>query len=178
MWSLKKKFHRKKRHGSSASSSAHGSVSDLEDRVVMLCEDLPNESSYDSCSETLSQRSTSRSSMSRRSVSRSSQSGEQEPGTASYHPAISRDRLSYRQACYFEEAPTASQHGYYQVRRLQAVYGCFCLSGQEMSSYIFVSCDTLPENSYFGCVQTRVGQGYYCYRKWMLLSLSLHSHKF
>lgn len=128
MWSLKKKFHRKKRHGSSASSSAHGSVSDLEDRVVMLCEDLPNESSYDSGSETLSQRSTSRrstsrSSMSRTSMSRSSQSGEQEPGMASYHPAISRDRLSYRQACYFEEVPTASQQGYYQVRRVQAVYG-------------------------------------------------------
>lgn len=127
MWSLKKKFHRKKHHGSSASSSAHGSVSDLDDRVVMLCEDLPNESSYESSSETTSQRSMSRSSVSRRSMSRSSQSGEQESGTASYHPAISRDRLSYRQACYFEEAPTASQQGYYQVRRVQAVYGYFSL---------------------------------------------------
>ncbi|KAI4818180.1 hypothetical protein KUCAC02_011539, partial [Chaenocephalus aceratus] len=33
----------------SASSSTAGSASDLDDRVVMLCEDIPNESSFDSC---------------------------------------------------------------------------------------------------------------------------------
>ena len=45
--SLKRKFRSKSRLNS-ASSSAAGSVSDLEDRVVMLCEDIPPESSVDS----------------------------------------------------------------------------------------------------------------------------------
>lgn len=47
MLTLKRKFH-SKRHLNSASSSTVGSVSDLEDRVVMLCEDVPTENSFDS----------------------------------------------------------------------------------------------------------------------------------
>lgn len=45
MHSLKKKFRSSKRRLNSTSSSTQGSVSDLEDRVVMLCEDIPAESS-------------------------------------------------------------------------------------------------------------------------------------
>lgn len=46
MLSLKKKLGRKKRHTSS-SSSTHASVSDLDDRVIMFCEDVPSEYSYE-----------------------------------------------------------------------------------------------------------------------------------
>ncbi|KAL2079914.1 hypothetical protein ACEWY4_023707 [Coilia grayii] len=123
MWGLKRKLHRKKqRHSSSTSSSTtHGSVSDLEDRVVMLCEDLPNESSYESShdAETLS---LSHRSVSRSSMSRGSQSGtEQERHViTSRHPPISRDRFTYRQACYFEEQPKTAPQEYYQVRVVPA----------------------------------------------------------
>lgn len=47
MLKLRRRFHPKRRLRSTSSSTA-GSVSDLEDRVIMTCEDVPDESSFGS----------------------------------------------------------------------------------------------------------------------------------
>lgn len=111
MLNLKRKFHSKRRLNS-ASSSTVGSVSDLEDRVVMLCEDIPAENSFDSGrgSHSLGARS-----------SRGSHSEEHESGSEPHIIHLSRDRRSYRQACYVEREPTPVYKEYY-VQRVVQVY--------------------------------------------------------
>ncbi|XP_044190802.1 plectin a isoform X16 [Thunnus albacares] len=109
MLKLKRKFHSKRRLNSASSSTA-GSVSDLEDRVVMLCEDIPAENSFDLGRGSLSPGAHS---------SRGSQSDEQESGSEPHIFHLSRDRLSYRQACYVEREPPRTQREYYVQRVVQ-----------------------------------------------------------
>lgn len=108
MYNLKRKFSSKRRLNSASSSTA-GSVSDLEDRVVMLCEDIPNESSYDSGRSSRSRGGRS---------SRGSQGEEQESGSEPPIIHLSRDRLSYRQACYVDKEPRRE----YYIQRVVQVY--------------------------------------------------------
>lgn len=112
MLNLNKKFHSRKRRLNSASSSTAGSVSDLEDRVVMLCEDIPVENSFDSGrgSNSIGARS-----------SRDSQSEEHESGSEPHIIHLSRDRRSYRQACYVEREPRRPHKEYY-IQRVVQVY--------------------------------------------------------
>lgn len=111
MMSLKRKF-RPKRRLNSASSSTAGSVSDLEDRVVMLCEDIPTENSFDSGQGSQSPGARS---------SRGSHSEEHESGSEPPIIHMSRDRLSYRQACYVEREPPKAHREYY-IQRVVQVY--------------------------------------------------------
>ena len=112
MLKLKRRFSSKRRLNSASSSTA-GSVSDLEDRVVMLCEDIPNENSFDSGrgSAGLGARS-----------SRGSQSEEHDSEPHMGH--LSRDRLSNRQACFVEQKPPRPHKEYY-IQRVMQVYGSF-----------------------------------------------------
>lgn len=110
MYNLKRKFHSKRRLNS-ASSSTVGSVSDLDDRVIMLCDDIPHQSQYDSAQSLRSLRARS---------SRGSQSEEPESGSESQVIHLSRDRPSYRQACYVEREPPRRE---YYVQRVVQVYG-------------------------------------------------------
>ncbi|KAA8586221.1 hypothetical protein FQN60_007790, partial [Etheostoma spectabile] len=110
MLSLKRKF-RSKRRLNSASSSTAGSVSDLEDRVVMLCEDIPTENSFDSGRGSSSPGAR---------FSRDSQSEDHESGSASHIIGLSRDRLSYSRACYGEPEPPRAQKEYY-IQRVEQV---------------------------------------------------------
>ncbi|XP_077051508.1 plectin a isoform X21 [Siphateles boraxobius] len=84
MFSLKKKVRSKR---SRSSSSSHGSVSDLEDRVVMLCEDMPSEASFDSGQGSISPGACS---------SGGSQSGDLEHVMEQRLSTLSRDGFSYR----------------------------------------------------------------------------------
>ncbi|KAK1880259.1 Plectin, partial [Dissostichus eleginoides] len=95
-------------HKHSASSSTAGSVSDLEDRVVMLCEDIPNENSFDSGRGSTGPGARS---------SRGSQSEEHDSEPHMVH--LSRDRLSYRQACFVEQKPPRPHKEYYIQRVMQ-----------------------------------------------------------
>lgn len=113
MLKLKRKFHSRKRRLNSASSSTAGSVSDLEDRVVMLCEDVPTESSFDSGSQSPGA-----------SFDRGSQSEEHESGSEPHIIHLSRDRRSYRQACYVEKEPTQTQKKCY-IQTVMQVYESF-----------------------------------------------------
>lgn len=112
MLKVKRKLSMKKRRLNSASSSTVGSVSDLEDRVVMLCEDVPNENSFDSGRGSNSAGARS---------SRGSQCDEHESGSEQRYIHLSRDRHSYRQACYVEREPTRAQTQYY-IQRVVQVY--------------------------------------------------------
>ena len=104
MHKLRRKFNSRRRLNSASSSTA-GSVSDLDDRVIMMCEDVPNErSSLDSGRGSRSLRARS---------SRGSQGEELDwapPG---------RDRRSYRQACY------GGDDAWREIfaRRVEQVYG-------------------------------------------------------
>lgn len=105
MYNLKRKFHSKRRLNSASSSTA-GSVSDLEDRVIMLCEDIPHQTSYRARSH----------------------SEEPESGSESRVVHLSRDRQSYRQACYAErdrdrEREREPARREYYVQRVVQVYG-------------------------------------------------------
>lgn len=111
MLSLKRKF-RSKRRLTSVSSSTAGSVSDLEDRVVMLCEDIPTENSFDSGRGSSSPGAR---------FSRDSQSEDHESGSAPHIIHLSRDGLSYSQACYVELEPPRAQKEYY-IQRVAQVY--------------------------------------------------------
>lgn len=130
MYKLKRRFSSKRRLDSTSSSTA-GSVSDLEDRVIMLCEDVPNEDSFDSglSSRSLGARS-----------GRGSQSEEPESGSEPRLVRLSRDR----RACYAQKDPWRD----YYVQRVVQVYeslkhgggrtvlsSCnvaLCISGHEM----------------------------------------------
>lgn len=112
MLNLKRRFHSRKKRLNSASSSTAGSLSDLEDRVVMLCEDVPAENSSDSGRGSRSPGVRS---------SRGSQSEGHESGSEPHIVHLSRDRLSYRQACYVEREPPRAHRGFIQ-KRVQ-VYG-------------------------------------------------------
>ena len=112
MLNVKRKLSLKKRRLNSASSSTVGSVSDLEDRVVMLCEDVPNENSFDSGRDSNSAGARS---------SRGSQCEEHESGSEQRYIHLSRDRHSYRQACYVEREPPRAQKQYY-IQRVVQVY--------------------------------------------------------
>lgn len=92
MLSLKKKYRSIKSSLNSPSSSTGGSLNDLENRVVMLCEEFPVEQSLDSQNH----------------GARSSQGSRCQGGTSESEPPVihlSRDRLSYRKACYVEGEP-------------------------------------------------------------------------
>lgn len=108
MYSLKRKFSSKRRLNSSSSSTV-GSVSDVEDRVIMMCEDVPRESSLDSAQSSHSLWGRS---------SRGSQGEEHDSGSEPHFIHLSRDRLSYRQACYAEEDPRRQ----YYTQRIVQVY--------------------------------------------------------
>lgn len=125
MLNLKRKFHSKRRLNSASSSTA-GSVSDLEDRVVMLCEDIPTENSFDSDRGSLSPgaRSCRGSQSPGARSSRGSQSEEHESGSEPHIFHLSRDRLSYRRACYVEREPPQAQREYY-IQRVVQVYEYF-----------------------------------------------------
>lgn len=103
MLNLKRKFHSNRRLNSASSSTA-GSVSDLEDRVVMLCEDIPAENSFDSGRGSQSPGPCS---------SRGSHSEEHQSRSEPHTLHLSRDRLSYRQASYILEEPTQAHREYY-----------------------------------------------------------------
>lgn len=115
MLSLKRKLRTRKR-GSSSSSSAHGSVSDLDDRVVMLCENVPSEGSFDS--ESLSPEARS---------SCGSPSGEFELSMERWLSPVNRDKMSYRMACYTEVVPAGTQAYSCYTQRGSEVYGCSML---------------------------------------------------
>jgi len=104
MHKLKRKFSSKRRLNSASSSTA-GSVSDLDDRVIMMCEDVPNESSFDSGLSSHSLGACS---------SLGSQSEEHDSGSEPRFIHLSRDRTSYRRACYVGKEPQ-------QDRRTQRV---------------------------------------------------------
>ena len=119
MLKLKRRFHSKRRLNSASSSTA-GSVSDLEDRVVMLCEDIPAESSFDSGRGSHSPGARS---------SRGSHSEEHEGGQEPHVFHLSRDRpayrqASYRQASYLEREPARPYNEYY-IQRVEEVYADF-----------------------------------------------------
>lgn len=111
MLNIKRKFHSKRRLNSASSSTA-GSVSDLEDRVIMLCEDVPAESSFDSGRGSQSPGAR---------LSRGSQNEEHESGMDPHLIRLSRDRLSYRRACYMEKEAPRAQKEYY-IQRVAQVY--------------------------------------------------------
>lgn len=111
MLNLRRKFHTKRRLNSASSSTA-GSVSDLEDKVVMLCEDVPAEDSFDSSQDSQSPGAR---------PSRGSHSQEHESGSEPHIIHLSRDRLSYRQACYVEREP-ARPHKEYYIQSVVQVY--------------------------------------------------------
>lgn len=103
MLKLKRRFSSKRRLNSTSSSTA-GSVSDAEDRVVMMCEDIPAENSFDSGRGSQSPGARS---------SRGSQSEEHESGAESHIIHKSRDRLYYRQACYVDRDPHRARKEYF-----------------------------------------------------------------
>lgn len=117
MFSLKRKLRRTKRH-SSSSSSTHGSVSDLDDRVVMLCESVLSEGSFDS--ESLSPEARSNC---------GSQSGEFELSTEEQLSPV--NKVSYRMAYYTDVVPAhvvpAGTQAYYYTQRSSQVYECSML---------------------------------------------------
>lgn len=115
MLNLKRKFHSKKRLNSASSSTA-GSVSDLEDKVVMLCEDIPTKNSFivDRGSQSTRARS-----------SRGSQSDGHESGSEPQIFHLSRDRQSYRQACYVERESPQAQKEYYRVLQVYENFEAF-----------------------------------------------------
>lgn len=92
MFKLKRRFSSKRRLDSASSSTA-GSVSDLDDRVIMLCEDVPVENSFDSGRGSQSPGARS---------SRASQSEEHEEAADPQMIHLSRDRTSYRRAYYID----------------------------------------------------------------------------
>lgn len=106
MLNLKKRFNSRKRRLNSASSSTVGSVSDLEDRVVMLCEDVP--SAFDPGRGLRSPGTRS---------SQGSRSDGQEFATEPHLIHLSRDRPFPRQACYMEREPPRAHEGFIQVYR-------------------------------------------------------------
>lgn len=107
MYKLRKKFSSKRRLNSASSSTA-GSVSDLEDRVIMMCEDGPNQSRPDW------DWSSSRGSR--------SESGSEPPVIH-----LSRDRLSNRQACCVDPTHPAMQV-YGRVKKTGFTELSVCLS--------------------------------------------------
>lgn len=123
MLKLKRKFSSKRRLNSTSSSTA-GSVSDAEDRVVMLCEDIPAESSFDSGRGSQSPGARS---------SRGSQSEEHESGTEPHIFHLSRDRLSYRQACYVERERPRGRKEYFIHSVQEYEYLLTCGVSQKIS---------------------------------------------
>lgn len=127
MLSLKKKYRSIKSSLNSPSSSTGGSLNDLENRVVMLCEEFPVEQSLDS-----GQNHRARSSQGSRSQGSTSES---EP------PVIhmSRDRLSYRKACYVETEPNPAHKGFSQ--KVVQVYGNLFILKSMITKVPFVAQD-------------------------------------
>lgn len=124
MLSLKKKYRSIKSSLNSPSSSTGGSLNDLENRVVMLCEEFPVEQSLDSGHGSQNHRV------------RSSQGSRSQGGTSeSEAPVIhlSRDRLSYRKACYVETEPNPTHKGFSQ--KVVQVYGNLSSFHPKMNDY-------------------------------------------
>lgn len=125
MLSLKKKYRSIKSSLNSPSSSTGGSLNDLENRVVMLCEEFPVEQSgLDSGQGSQNHRA------------RSSQGSWSQGGTSeSERPVIhlSRDRLSYRKACYVETEPNPAHKGFSQ--KVVQVYGNLSSFHPKMNDY-------------------------------------------
>lgn len=125
MLKIKRKFSSRKKRLHSASSSTAGSVSDMEDRVVMLCEDIPAENSFDSGRGSRS--------IGARSSQGSHMEPEHESGSEPHFVHLSRDRLSYRQACYVEKPPASREHKEYYIQRVVQVY-------EYLSEFTFLKC--------------------------------------
>lgn len=135
MLSLKRKLRTRKRH-SSSSSSSHGSVSDLDDRMVMLCENMPSEGSYDSESQSPEAHTSCK-----------SQSGEFELSMEQQPSPEERDKMSYRMAYYTEMVPAGMQAYYYYIQRGCQVYGCSMLLLRDRL-LLDVTADVLPHHEY------------------------------
>lgn len=109
MLSLKKKYRFIK---SSLNSPSSSSLNDLENRVVMLCEEFPVEQSLDSGQGSQNHGVCT------------SQGSRSQGGTSESEPPVihlSRDRLSYRKACYVETEPNPAHKGFSQ--KVVQVYG-------------------------------------------------------
>lgn len=119
MQSLKKRFKNRKRRGSLVGSMT-GSVSDVEDRVVMFCEDIPSEgSSWDSGQGSQSPGALSSSEshsgdqeLSQDWSSRSLQGG----GRRALSPSRSARQLSLREGRYLDAVSPPSPGDLYAVR--------------------------------------------------------------
>lgn len=124
MFSLKKKFRSKK------SSSSHGSVSDLEDRVVMLCEDVPSEVSFDSGQGSISPGACS---------SGGSQSGDLEHGMEQILSTL--DGFSYRKVFVSDSELPWGQPCYLLSQTAKQSYECFgfirCIETRKQSNSAF-----------------------------------------
>lgn len=117
MFSLKKKKKFSSRK-SRSSLSSHGSVSDFEDRVVMLCEDVPSEVSFDSGQESISPGACS---------SRGSQSEDFEHGMDQKLSSLSEDGFSYRKVFVSETEVPWGQPCYLLTQRVHQSYEFFLL---------------------------------------------------
>lgn len=135
MLSLKRKLRTKKRR-SSSSSSAHGSVSDLDNRVVMLCENVPSEGSFDSDSQSPEARSSC-----------GSQSGEFELSMDQRLSPVNRDKTSYRVAYYSEMVPAGTQAYDDYTQGGSHMYGCSMLLLRNWS-LLGVIADVFPHHGY------------------------------
>lgn len=134
MFSLKRKRRTRKRL-SSSSSSTHGSVSELDNRVVMLCENMPSGGSFDS--ESLSPEARS---------NFGSQIGEFELSMERRLSPVNRDKISYRKAYYTEVVPAGMQAYYYYTQRGSQVYGCSMLLLRNDGLLLDVIADVLPHH--------------------------------
>lgn len=108
MFSLKKKKKFQSTRKSRSSLSSHGSVSDMEDRVVMLCDDVPSEMSFDSGQESISPGACS---------SRGSQS-EDIDGMEQKLSSLSKDGFSYRKVFVSETEVPWGQPCYLLTQRV------------------------------------------------------------
>lgn len=117
-WEIEKVFHKmfslkkKKKFSfrkSRSSLSSHGSVSDMEDRVVMLCEDVPSEVSFDSGQESISPGACS---------SSGSQSEDLEHGMGQRLSSLSKDGFSYRKVFVSETEVPWGQPCYLLTQRV------------------------------------------------------------
>lgn len=139
MLSLKKKLRTRKRR-SSSSSSTYGSVNDLDDRVVMFCETMPSEGSFDSESLSPEVRSNC-----------GSQSGDFELSTEERLSPVNSNKVSYRMAYYTDVVPAGTQAYYYNTQRSSQVYECSMLLVR--NELMGVTADFLPHCE---CLKSKV----------------------
>lgn len=113
MFSLKRKLRSRKNR---STLSSHGSVSELEDHVVMLCENVPSETSFDSGQGSISPGACS---------SGGSHSGDLEHGMEQRLSTLSRDGFSYRKVFVSDAELPGSQPCYLLTQTVNESYECF-----------------------------------------------------